>query len=164
MKAKHLLKSLLYLGLLGGAILFVRQNIGEYIQGSTGYSTTHEPLTLNDLPSLVICWKVGRHGVPQKVKYGTDFTIDFKVIEEDIKTVTLNESKPVKTLLAIEVKVSELYLSKKHQMPCSSLWEDGQCFKIDTHPTGKSDVDVQGFRIQVALMFSDWAQAPSGQG
>ena len=72
MTVKQLFESVLYLGLLGGAILFVRKNILDYIQGQTDFSTTHEHLTLRDLPSLVICWKVGRvKGELQKVKYAS---------------------------------------------------------------------------------------------
>ena len=150
----------MYLSLLGGATLFVRQNILDFIQGSTGYSTTQEQISLSDLPSLVLCWELG-HAWTKISKYGTDFTIDFKVIEQGERTITLNENNAVKTSFGIAVKVSELYLSRKRQIPCPYInWKGGQCFKIDTDATTNDQIDMKILRIQVALMFSKLNYAP----
>ena len=46
-----------YLGLLVAALLFVKDSFEEYTQGNTFYSVSHEPLTLQDMPTLTFCYK-----------------------------------------------------------------------------------------------------------
>ena len=56
MSLERLLKFLLYLGYLVGALWFSKKAINEYMEGTTGYSVTQEPITLQDMPTLTTCF------------------------------------------------------------------------------------------------------------
>ena len=109
MRIKQWLAVLIHISLLGGSILFVKQTIYEYIQGSTFYSVTKEPITLHDLPTLTICWVVHIPTYPPRA-YGKDFSIEVKLCEDDQETTTLLEDKKVKTLSGLEMYLTELHL------------------------------------------------------
>ena len=71
--------------LLMAAILSVKQTIEEFLEGSTLYSTTNEPLTLHDLPTLTICWKVDNQSFfwNNHLKYGKHFsTVLFAISDQ----------------------------------------------------------------------------------
>ena len=63
-----------YLLLLTGSSVFIYKTFQEYLQGSTFYSVTKEPLNLHDLPTLTLCWIIDGSDPPRE--YGQDFTID----------------------------------------------------------------------------------------
>ena len=56
---------LLYLGLLIGAGLFVYTNVGsdfqDYISGRTSYAVGRKPITLKDIPTWTLCFKLRTH-------------------------------------------------------------------------------------------------------
>ena len=45
----------LYLGLLGGGVLFVKQTVIEFMKGATSYTEENKQVTLHDLPTILIC-------------------------------------------------------------------------------------------------------------
>ena len=45
----------LYLGLLGGGVLFVKQTVIEFMKGATSYTEETEQVTLQDLHTILIC-------------------------------------------------------------------------------------------------------------
>ena len=64
MSLERLLKFLLYLGYLVGALWFSREVLNEYMEGTTGYSVTQEQVTLQDMPTLTTCF-VWTRSTPQ---------------------------------------------------------------------------------------------------
>ena len=52
----RILEIFLYLGLLGAAVVFVKQTVCEYVlKGETSFTHKHEAVTFDDIPTLVIC-------------------------------------------------------------------------------------------------------------
>ena len=103
----------MYLGLLAGALAFCWQNLLDYIEGTTGYTSNQEPLTQNDLPSLTFCWRVlsksndyTEHFFDEKgLTYDKDFTIDMRVkTYTDQSIITLKEDTFVPTQLGFEAE------------------------------------------------------------
>ena len=75
---------LLYIGLLIGAIIFVKQKIEEYSNGATSYTVTQEPQSLSDLPTLTIClqrwyrnWNTSVYEIRSNV-YGENVSIELR--------------------------------------------------------------------------------------
>ena len=55
MKSKRLLKFILSLCFLVPALIFVENYVQEYLKGETFFVETHEPLSLNDVPTISYC-------------------------------------------------------------------------------------------------------------
>ena len=83
-----LLNVLWYLTLLGSALVFVRVNIQDYLEGSTTYSTKYQSLDVRDLPTLTLCWLHSEDPLKPYI-YEKDLTMEVLVIENEAKTVTL---------------------------------------------------------------------------
>ena len=67
------LNVLLYLVFTAGAIAFVSQSIREYLEFKTSLLVTKEPITLHDLPTVMLCFTIHEWGI--KRNYGQDFVI-----------------------------------------------------------------------------------------
>ena len=106
MKIKSLLGALTHICLLGGSIIFVKETINEYKQGSTFYSVTQETITEQDLPTFTICWLITPYN-PRKA-YGKDLLIEVKFCEHDLETATLLENRNVETSGGLEIHLTEL--------------------------------------------------------
>ena len=105
MVTKKAFEVLLYISLSVGAILFVKQTIEEFLEGSTMYTTSQEPLRLYDLPTITICWKLWS----SRLIYGKDFIIDIKIIEMDEETLTLLEDNYVHTSNGLGMHLGRLF-------------------------------------------------------
>ena len=125
MRVKRPFEVLMHFILLMAAILSVKQTIEEFLEGSTLYSTTNEPLTLHDLPTLTICWKVDNQSFfwNNHLKYGKHVSIDIKIIETNSETITLLKDLYVQTSKGLGMHLSELYQRKTQDeiMPCYLL-------------------------------------------
>ena len=78
MQVRKLLELLLYLGLFACASIFVKKSVDEYIEGNTGYSEIHEPLSMQDNPTLMFCYMYDLEMDPFRASediYGTHFEI-----------------------------------------------------------------------------------------
>ena len=101
-------EALLNLSLLAGALAFCWQNLLDYLGGGTGYASTQQPLTLNDLPSLTFCWKLWESS--ELLRYNKNFIIDMKVKNsKDQSIITLTEDIFVPTQLGFDIHLSELH-------------------------------------------------------
>ena len=162
----------MYLGLLAGALAFCWQNLRDYFEGATDYSTTQEPLTLSDMPSLTFCWRLwGEPSYNHKpfpdergLTYDKQFIIDMKVqSKNDQSVITLLEDTFIATQFGFEVHLSELhlrhtdselkYVDSKFGQQGSML--DKQCYKIRTMMTKQKQMDFQNFEVQLAFRFLD---------
>ena len=56
MKSKNILDNVLYAGLLLWALLFIKQPFENFLNRITDHSFTHAPITLNDLPTVTVCF------------------------------------------------------------------------------------------------------------
>ena len=61
MKIRLCVEVFLYLSLLGGSMLFVRENIMGYLEGKTAYSVRQSPITISDLPTVIGVLDQKRH-------------------------------------------------------------------------------------------------------
>ena len=106
MYIKTPLKALLYFCLLVGGLIFSWETIQEYLEGGTSHYSTTEPITLNDIPTLSICWmwKYDRD------IYGKHFFLDIN-LQNISKSVTLKENESVKIWSGLEFHLSELHLN-----------------------------------------------------
>ena len=129
------IKTLFYLGLLIGAALFVYSNIGsdfqDYISGRTSYAVTRKSISLEDIPTWTVCFKLRTHQgevlesdnqCPENMIYQEDFTIKVKLLGdgENETNAVLMENQRVKISPHIEMSLTFLQTS-----------ESGvQCYKI----------------------------------
>ena len=98
---KRVIKTLLHIALTIGAILFVNYTeiISQFLDGKTTYASSHEPLTLHDLPALTICWDAPvsldwfGFTVLHKRVYGQDLLIELRVIEGKEQNVILKRKQ-----------------------------------------------------------------------
>ena len=136
----------LYMLLCIGALAFVMGTINDYLEGKTYYSTTNEPITLQDLPSLTICWPLNDHlGV---YHYGNNFTIDVKVLETQEKTpsVSLEMNKNIRTDSGITMKLRKFWTKSTPRSKCFETVTKVQCFKITLKQDGPdNNVDFQKY-------------------
>ena len=146
---RQLLCIFVYVGLLGGAVIFVKQTVEEYIKAATSYTEEHKAVSLHDLPTIVICMDFER-GAEGKVMsenlslfpmlYGKDAIINVTVLEKD--TVTLLKNQGVQTKLGLDIFLTELKVTQK--------WT---CYKISTKWNGDVEIDINDFRMQLVFSF-----------
>ena len=134
-----LIEGFLYIGFLIGAIFFVEQSISEFMDGTTSYSESHEPILLQDLPTLTICFW-GTDETSLTLVYGSNLSIDAAVSENGKgNTITLIENKGVKTMFGLTILVKKIFTSDlKTCYMISSDWNgDGSLnmgkFQVDYH-------------------------------
>ena len=133
------LNVLLYLVFTAGAIAFVSQSIREYLEFKTSLLVTKEPITLDDLPTVMLCFTIHEWGI--KRNYGQDFVIETLVWNKGQK-VTLEEKTVAEPFPGLEVFLSRV-----------SADTHLHCYKISTKWYGKEDVDVQKFMLNIAIDF-----------
>ena len=142
----------LYILLCIGALAFVMGTIDDYLEGKAYYSTTNEPVTLQDLPSLTICWPLNDYlGV---YHYATNFTIDVKVSEtqENTPSISLELNKSIKTDSGIVMKLSKVWSKSTPSLKCFETIRDVQCFKITLKYDGPdNNVDFEKFQVLLAF-------------
>ena len=163
MNLKRILEVLLHLSLLLGATLFLNYTeiISPFMIGDTSYTSSYEPLTLHDLPTITICWDCGYQG---SRTYNEDFSIDLKIISihrQTVTTVTLTENQEVQALTGLKIGLSELHQLRKQGMPCYTKpeWKSRQCYKITwINWKGYEQSKFKNFKIQMALKFDNSAQ------
>ena len=83
---------ILYLGLAAAALCFAITSVKEYLRYSTYFLVTQEPITLQDLPTIVLCFTPTWWS--EKVGYGVYYQIKVAINWGDKKgeKVTLNEN------------------------------------------------------------------------
>ena len=118
MNIHKIFEVLLYLALSTLCLVFVLQTIQEYNNGTTSFEVSQEPITLNDLPTFIICWNTFHYGwnssarkyyligFDNKYTYGLNLSIDLKVQETDSRTITLRENEYISTLFGLEFHLS----------------------------------------------------------
>lgn len=128
MKVRSFLEVLLYLVLvLACAFLFLLQTIQDYREGLASISVSQESVSLNDMPTIIICWPT----YPRKKEsdpdlkyvpyiYGRDFVIDLKLDYKEI--VSLVEDQSVETSLGLDLHLSEFRLRKKADLSSHSTF------------------------------------------
>ena len=66
----RLFEQTVFMALLFTTFFFVRSLIEQYLEGSTYFSTSKQPITNNDLHTATVCFLARR-----KMEYGEDYTI-----------------------------------------------------------------------------------------
>ena len=119
-----LIEGLLYIGFLIGAIFFVEQSISEFMDGTTSYSESHEPILLQDLPTLTICF-LGADQTTLTLVYGANLSIDAGVSENGKgNTITLIENKGVKTMFGLTILMKKIFTSDIRRKTCYMITSD----------------------------------------
>ena len=160
MKIKNILDNVLYAGLLLCALLFIKQPFENFLNRITDHSFTHAPITLNDLPTVTVCfmqpfWFRGQddryhHRSANNLKIGKHLQIDVKIFEQNTtKTVTLVENKGVSTLFGIE-----LYLKRLHVDPSKRWANTTVCYMIVASPLkDNEEIDFRLFGMELSFNF-----------
>ena len=144
-----LIEAIIYIGLLVGAIFFVKQSFSEFMEGTTSYSVSHESITLHDIPTLTICFETNVH-----LFYGQTFFIDVKVSEYGQETrVNLSENSEIQTMYGIAIVVKKITLSTSNRMI------PGFCYKITSTWNGVRSVNTSHFQVGFLFNFEK-IQAP----
>ena len=162
--SRRLFGIFIYLGLLVGAVLFVKETVEEFIKSATSYTEEQKAVTLHDLPTIVVCLDFERNDTAYDVymspnlslfpmTYGTDVVINVTVIEKGNKTVTLLKNQGVKTLFGLNIFLDELKMIQK--------WT---CYKISTKLNEEIDVDINDFRMQLVFAFPTAIDSFWGKG
>ena len=128
MRKTIIAKALLYICLLVGAVFFVQQSFFEFMEGSSSYSVSHEPMTQRDLPTGTVCFS-WQPRMADELAYGHNFSIDVRVSENGKEnTVTLKENKGVNTIFELTILLKSMKLSKSK--PGAQTSEMLKCYKI----------------------------------
>ena len=175
MNIDKIFEALLYLALSTLCLVFVLQTIQEYNNGTTSFEVSQEPITLNDLPTFIICWNTFHYGwnssarkyyligFDNKYTYGLNLSIDLNVQETDSRTITLRENEYISTLFGLEFHLSEMRLKRQPDLPCFTSgsmfqtkgWPYKQCYTITPKWSGKASVvDFEKLRFQLAFKVS----------
>ena len=126
---RRLFEVILYLGLITGGLLSVRETIDEYNRKSSSYTETQEPTTLSDIPTLTMCWKWDYRDNGTYV-YGKDFSINISVNEGKIVTLWENKDSPV--FHGLGMHLSRIYRYSYH----SFMRKHSPCYKITPKAAG----------------------------
>ena len=156
MTKKNIFKAILYILLLAAPVIFVKENVEDYLKDKTSYALSQEPISLKDLPTVTICWRVTKYF--KRGVYGKDITIDAKVHEEQERTGTLSLNQSVQSLFNIEISLSELFLREKSSLNHQCYYIAGgarQCFKITSKWRGSEMVDFQRLNVEFTVRFSN---------
>ena len=153
--SRKILGIILYLSLLGSAVIFVEQTVEEFIKGATSYTEEHKAVSLHDLPTIVVCLDFddvpGWHGRGFSynlanlfpMTYGEDVIINVTTFGKEKETVTLLENQGVQTSLGLNILLNELKMAQK--------WA---CYKISTKWIGGIiETDIEDFRMQLVFSF-----------
>ena len=150
MLVRNYLELLLYLGLSVCATIFVKKSVDEYIEGNTGYSETHEPLSMHDNPTLMFCYLYDMEMDPFHASedvYGTHFEItaygDWNA-EDGGNERNLSENYSVQFPSGINMSLSKFW------HPGHDLRDDMNCYKITTEWNG-SYTDMT--QVQISYRF-----------
>ena len=92
---KPLIKLLIFGVFLSTALHLILKSFEDYIKGNTSFFLSQKPITLEDLPSLIACFRWSRD---QELSYGEHFFVNVTIAEKDSKNVTLVEGKYVTSL------------------------------------------------------------------
>ena len=144
--------TLVCLCFLGGSISIVWPTLKEYHYGATSYTERQEPISLEDLPTIVSClsFEDDQYDTfPPNVSlfpmaYEKDVVIYATIFERENKTVALLKDQHVQTLLGLDINLSELVLSRKPK------W---QCYKITTRGSKEVTADIQNLSLQMSFSF-----------
>ena len=79
---KPLVKVLMYSGFLFSALLITFKSIEDYMKGNTSFLVNHTPITQEDLPSLIACFRSSRE---QELTYGKHHAWTFPKIKSWFK-------------------------------------------------------------------------------
>ena len=115
MKCQKYFGSLLYLGLLTCALVYVKNSADEYRVGRTLYSDTQQIITISDLPTITIKF-------PSSLKYGENFIIQmisFNEEDSEFELVTILENQTIKVffeILFFKVQVKRLDTLGSHKI------------------------------------------------
>ena len=135
MSLERLFQTILYFGLLSGAMVFVIKSVNDFIQGDTGYTRTHELLTPHDIPALVFCFDKNPWTRESPV-YRTDFSINFTIYNgqrDKLKTVVLADQKSVETTLGLDIffaKRQSTFQGKRNCYVIQATWKGGKFFPM----------------------------------
>ena len=152
---KDFFKATVYIFLLVAPVIFVKENFEDYLKDGTSYAITQEPLSLDDLPTVTLCWRITKY-IKWSV-YEKDVTIDAKVFENQEKTVTLSLNQSVQSLYGIEMSLSELHLTEDSSLNHQCHYIDGplrQCFKITSKWRGSEIINFQRLTVEFTVRFS----------
>ena len=143
----------LYLGLLGGGVIFVKQTVIEFIKGATFYTVENKQVTLHDLPTILVCLDFERNDYSYSMSaelslfpmtYGSDVIINATFFEKHNETVTLLENQDIQTSFGIDIRLSKMTVTRKGK------WE---CYKFSTKSKEDVEVDIKDFRMQLIFSF-----------
>ena len=158
LESHRLFGIVLYLGLLGGGVLFVKQTVIEFMKGATSYTEENKQVTLHDLPTILICLDFerdddydyeGYNSMSEELSlfpmtYRTDVMINATFFEKHNETVTLLENQDIQTSFGIDIRLSKMTVTRKGK------WE---CYKISTKSKEDVQVDIEDFRMQLIFSF-----------
>ena len=122
--------------------MFVKDSINEYLDGTTAYAEVQKPVTLHDLPTLVLCHEQGI-GDEQAGIYGQDFSIEFSIDDgsgstgkDHMMVIKLEENVgSIETLFGITLGYGRFYKASQSHF-------EG-CHKISFTWNGKGSTDVK---------------------
>ena len=102
MKTKTLQAVAFYLIFLTMFLLFSLETFKEYLANRTSFKVTREPLSVQDLPTIITCleYPYGHF----RLNYGQDLSIDVIVINQEVnKTITLQSKNSSLTMFGLQL-------------------------------------------------------------
>ena len=133
---KTILQALFYFIFWIIAFMFLQQTVYEYMEKRTSYSVKYEAITLQDLPTVLVC-------VNNDMIYSENISIDVRIFGEQ------SEANWTLSLGGNVVTGSSLQLELRNFWQTRFSWQN--CYKISSKWNKNRYVDIMNFGIQFMI-------------
>ena len=128
---KTILQALFYFIFWIIAFMFLQQTVYEYMEKRTSYSVKYEAITLQDLPTVLVCVGYRTNGSDNLI-YSKDISIDVRIFgKQSEENWTLSLDGIVKTSQGLQIELRDFWQTRflsQHCYKISSKWnQDRVC-------------------------------------
>ena len=155
-----LIELILYICLLVCAIYFVHQSIREFSEHKTSFDISQAALSLNDVPTITLCFDYLGAGLGYYNVSWTELNDDLKFLEYG-KNISISLGSDINENTMLDENKTVLFGSKgvksKLKIRLTKFWTEyyyyQPCYKISTEKNDEIINDFQRFEIGIEIKF-----------
>ena len=155
-----LIELILYICLLVCAIYFVHQSIREFSEHKTSFDISKAALSLNDVPTITLCFDYLGAGLGYYNVSWTELNDDLKFLEYG-KNISISLGSDINENTMLDENKTVLFGSKgvksKLKIRLTKFWTEyyyyQPCYKISTEKNDEIISDFQQFEIGIEIKF-----------
>ena len=140
---------ILHLSLLTLALIFVKSSVDEYMEAKTSFAVTQHSLTLNDIPTLVFCFKFA---------YKDSYNVSWTDFGEELKSIELGKDILISIGNEAVIENRTVTYSSGYQLTLTKFWTEAlwnnmmPCIKFTSRGNEK-DMSNFGDEIGITIEF-----------